>query len=312
MLWLALVIASAALAAVLLTRPGPYVYGLSLLATDPKVSYTAGGPYVGPDPVNNVVHNDPTMIVIGRDGLPWVNYTQFDLHVQNPVTIAQYGLRAYSRYVLHDHEADRADALRAGRWLLAHQHRNGEWIYTFPADPPGVRLKPPWASALAQGQAISLFERLYRLTGHHVYLSAALRAFQSLRQPVSRGGFLSCYRGNCRLPFLEEYVARKPVNVINGFMFVTIGLYDLASIAPHSGARQLYLECRRTIARALPSYNGPHGVAYYDQVSKQLAGQAYQAVYVYLLRALNQISPNAEFRHWASVWQSNMTHAPVY
>ena len=96
-------------------------------------------------------------------------------------------------------------------------------------------------------------------------------------------------RGNCRLPFLEEYPTPHPLYVLNGFMFTLLGLYDLASVAPRSEAHSLYLAGRRTLTAALPSYDRA-GVALYDLASTHIAPQSYQAVQLYLLRALSSLS----------------------
>ena len=275
-----------------------------LLATLPNVRYDATGPYVGPDATNL----DPPKVILGPGDVPVVLYPGVG-YQPNPVTVAQYGLTAYSRFLRDGRPADRHIAIRAADWLVSHQEADGRWLYRFNFRLPGGFVTAPWASALAQGQAMSVLERVYRLIHQRRYLNTAVNALASLQRPVPSGGLKRCFRGNCRLPFWEEYPTPHPSYVLNGFMFTLLGLRDLASVAPRSGARGLYLAGRRTLTAALPSYDRG-GVATYDLASTQIASQSYQAVHVYLLRALNSLQPSREYRHYANRWQADLSHAP--
>ena len=80
------------------------------------------------------------------------------------VSLAQYGLGCYERYVMDEGEAWLAAALRVGRYLVQHQDSDGSWLnhrpfkHTFP-------LKAPWPCGMAQGEAASLLVRLHLQTG---------------------------------------------------------------------------------------------------------------------------------------------------
>jgi len=299
-------LAVAAVLAFLLAACGSSVSPASrMLASLPRVRYEPAGPYVGPDATNI----DPPEIKLGPAGVPIVQYPGIG-YQQNPVTVAQYGLGAYSRFLHNRAPADRDIAVRAADWLVSHQQPDGRWLYRFNFKFPGGSMVAPWASALAQGQAMSLLERVYRLTDQRRYRNAAVKALAPLERPVSSGGLQRCFRGDCRLPFLEEYpTTSHPSYVLNGFMFTLLGVYDLASVAPLSGARGLYVAGRHTLTAALPSY-GRGGVATYDLASKLIASQGYQAIHVYLLRALNSLQPEAEYRYYANRWQADLSHAP--
>src|SRR5215210_4112652 len=146
---------------------------------------------------------------------------------------------------------------------------------------------------MAQGQAISVLERAYRITDDVRYRRAALRALPALEQDVKSGGLRRCFFGDCTKPFFEEYPSTPPSYVLNGFMFTLFGLYDLASIAPKSKALAMYEAGRRTLTTALPRYD-VDGLASYDlthlTVPKRepaIATQLYQGTHVYLLRVLD-------------------------
>ncbi len=116
---------------------------------------------------------------------------------------------------------------------------------------PRHHLTKYWSCAMAQGQAMSLLSRAYRLTRKQQYRSSALRALPALRVAVTKGGLRRCFFGNCARPFYEEYPTSPPSYVLNGFMFTLIGLYDLASIAPRSPALSMYQAGR---ARSPPRF----------------------------------------------------------
>jgi hypothetical protein len=227
----------------------------------------------------------------------------------NPALIAQYGLWAYGRYLSTRARGSRETVLRAATWLVTEQRRDGRWLYHFEDPYPGGNLEPPWSSALAQGQAMSLLERAYRLTGRRPFLAAAMRAMRPLERPVGDAGLRRCFRGDCRLPFFEEAPTPRPSLILNGFMFTLVGLYDLSTVAPSSSARNLYLAGRRTLEEALPAYNRD-GLATYDLLTHRVANAEYQAIHVYLLRALDSLVRDRRLAFYARLWRSHLGEAP--
>ncbi len=271
--------------------------------------YDPAGYYVGLfEEKSNIT---PPRIILGPQGVPLVKYGAQGYH-NNPVTAAQYGLWAYGRF-LHDHDArHRAIVLRVADWLVATQ-RHDRWFYDFNGDVSGVALHKPWTSAMAQGQAMSLLERAYRLTGDERYRTAALHGLVPLRITVDDGGLKRCFFGNCSLPFLEEAPTTPPSYILNGFMFTLVGLYDLASIAPKSEALPMYTAARRTLDVALPRYD-VDGLASYDLTHLTVRGDheptiatpSYQAVHIYLLRALDSIKHGSRLERYANRWEKGV------
>jgi heparosan-N-sulfate-glucuronate 5-epimerase len=273
--------------------------------------YNPAGLYVGPAADHSSV--SPPEVILGLDGVPLVRYPGIGYH-KNPVTIAQYGLWAYGAYLNHRDAQHRQIALHVADWLVTNQNKN-RWFYDFNYTIDGASLKKPWASAMAQGQAMSLLERAYRLTGDQRYRRTALRALVPLQANVNAGGLRRCFFGNCTRPFFEEYPSDPPSYVLNGFMFTLIGLYDLASIAPKSKARSTYSAGRATLVRALRRYD-IEGLASYDLTHVTVQGRTptvapstYQGIHVYLLRALDSLTPDARLRHYADRWEANAAHA---
>jgi len=276
-------------------------------------SYAPAGYYVGPrDARPNI---DSPGITLGKDGLPVVYYPDAG-YQRNPVTIEQYGLWAYDEYLSKKDAEHRRIVIRVANWLVSNQS-NGRWYYHFDYTIHGASLRKPWASAMAQGQAMSLLERAYRISGTRSYLRVAVQALRPLNVDVKDGGLRRCFFGDCARPFFEEYPTRPPTYVLNGFLFTLVGLYDLASIAPKSGARALYLRGRRTLVSALRRYD-INGVASYDLThitgagrTPAIATQDYQAIHVYLLHALDSLTPSKVMSRYAKRWRSNISRAPA-
>jgi hypothetical protein len=275
--------------------------------------YDPAGHYIGIYTASNLV---PPKSKLGPDGIPEVEYPTIG-YQKNPVTVEQYGLWAYGMTLYKpDDPSYRAVAVKMADWLIAHQGKDGSWRYAFPISFDGVSMKAGWASAMAQGQAMSLFERVYKLTGDETYKTAAIRALLPLKKTEAQGGLKICFLGNCALPWLEEYPSTPPSYVLNGFMYTMIGIYDLATIAPGSAAMHLYELCRKTLDVALPKYN-VHNLSAYDLTfitvksqKPQIPRQGYVWAHVNLLRALDSLQPDATYRRYADLWAKNVLRAP--
>ena len=245
---------------------------------------------------------------LDRRGVPIVEYSFGKAY--NPVTTAQYGLAQWT-IGRHYHDRKRIRiALRMADWLVRRQEqRTGKWLYRFDYQAPGAGLlHEPWASALAQGQAISLLRRAYHRTGDHAYLSAARRGVRPLREPVTQGGLLRRWQG---LPFYEEYPTRAhPTYVLNGFQQSLLGLHDLADVSP--GAQRLFSGGMSALAAALPQYDLGDGRSAYSLAHlnwpspRTPATASYHLSHVGMLRLLGDIQPDPVLRRYANQWKRGL------
>ncbi|MBS7530769.1 AGE family epimerase/isomerase [Hazenella sp. IB182353] len=90
------------------------------------------------------------------------------------------------------------------------------------------RFDPSWYSAMAQGQALSAFARLYELTEDAKYLEWADKTYNSLikmKKGTEGGIWVSRIDKNGYL-WLEEYPLEDPTMVLNGKIFAIAGIYD--------------------------------------------------------------------------------------
>jgi hypothetical protein len=186
----------------------------------------------------------------------------------HPVSQAQYGLQLAGSYFLDPKPAyvDRLVAYAehlTGEALVS----RGAWYfpYQFPFDLHGFGvdvMQPPWYSAMAQGQILSLFVATYRITGKRKYLEAARWTFNSFknghqglkeREPwvtsIDPGGYL----------WLEEY-AQDPATqdyTFNGHMFAAVGLHDYWQVTQDEEAAHLLQGAIATIKHFLPTMRQP-------------------------------------------------------
>jgi hypothetical protein len=283
---------------------GPSLGAIRTMLAGLPGRYEPAGRYVGP---SSALLEPKTVKRAG--GVPWVDYAGLGAR-PNPTVVAQFGLLAYGRWLRSHRPRDRAEVVRIADWLVRHQQRDGQWDYGFDFSWSGGRVSAQLGSSMAQGQAMSLLERAYRVTRRGVYLAAAVRALQPLEAPLTDGGLERCYRSSCRMRFFEEYPTRPPSDVLNGFMFTLVGLYDLASVAPGSRAMALYQAGRRTLHLVLPRYDS-HGIGRYCLSSPQIADRLHEALQIFLLRALNSLAPDHRLVFYADRWTVNLDQAPA-
>ena len=120
-----------------------------------------------------------------------------------------------------------AGAIGAGDHLLAEQHvggvHDGAWLHRVEM-PHTYELRPPWVSAMAQGEGASLLVRLYMATRDERYSEGARRALAAGRVPSRSGGASALLNGES---FPEEYPTEPPSFVLNGAIFALWGSFDV-------------------------------------------------------------------------------------
>ena len=161
------------------------------------------------------------------EGLPMRHYLTVGVQY-NPTRIAAYALAHFNRYERTRDEESKAAFFKAVEWFM--RAPDARWAYPF----PWLDLRPPWLSAMAQGEGISVLVRAWVLTHQQRYLTQAQRALEPLIQPIEAGGVRSSLDDG--RPFLEEYPTQTPDHVLNGFLYALIGLLDLARVVPSAVA----------------------------------------------------------------------------
>ncbi len=221
--------------------------------------------------------------------------------VYSPGNLAESGIRYVDGYVRTGDPAylDRA-VVRAKKLISLSRLSGGARYFPYKYDYARERLKAPWYSAYSQGFALSLFVRLYRVTGLQIWAERARETAMSFRRLGRVTRPWVAYVVNRRL-WLEEYPSATPTHVLNGFNFALFGLYDYERLTRDRTARDLLRGALRTIRSYGTTYRRPGGISYYDLVHRTRHAH-YHEIHTWQLRALADISGDSWYRSLAAAY----------
>ena len=207
---------------------------------------------------------------------------------------AERGLACYERWLEGDGEQWLDGARAAADVLVQYQTPSGAWLQVEPFWHTFV-LEPPWASALAQGQAASLLVRVFLETREDRYAEAALRALDPFAVPTSEGGVSASLGGHL---FPEEYPTQPPSFVLNGAILGLWGQRDVAVGLADSRVARAFEEGVDTLAANIHRWDTgcwslydlfPHRIA-------NVASPGYHAFHVTQLEATHLLAPRPEIQ----------------
>ena len=249
------------------------------------------------------------------NGVPRINYTTlFRGHPQvdqtrnygihyTPVTIAQYALALWSAYLQTGRDEHARAFLAQSDWLCRNRTFTAAgfslWLHEF--EFPIYRLTPPWASAMAQGQGISVLVRAYQLTGESSYREEAQRAFGAFQATIQECGVAIVEEDNGL--WLEEYPSEPPSHVLNGFIFALWGAFDLFRVTQYMPAYDVWMRGTSTLKRNLSRYERAWWSCY-DLAHRELAARDYHRLHVLQLQVLGELTGESDFTTMADRWES--------
>lgn len=224
---------------------------------------------------------------------PWLRAREQQLHVAS----AQWALGCYERYLKGEGDRWLAGAIGAAEHLVSDQRvggtLDGGWIHRF-AMPHTYRLRPPWLSAMAQGEGASILVRVHRETGDDRFAEAALRALKPMVAPVAEGG-LRAELGSG--PFFEEYPTDPPSLVLNGGIYALWGAYDVGVALGDRSAAAEFEAGVRALAEEIHRFDSGYWSLYdlYPHPLPNVASSAYHGLHITQLCAMQRIAPHPEF-----------------
>jgi len=170
---------------------------------------------------------------------------------------------------------------------------------------PKYGLEPPWASAMAQGECISLYLRVHQATGDRTLLDAAVAAHRFLAVDVADGGVRRLdAEGNV---WLEEYPSREPSLVLNGFVYALFGLYDLFRVTRDPAVEADVEACLRTLRANLHRFDAGYW-SLYDVQRAELVRWYYQKnVHVPQMAVLHRLTGESVFDEYRRRWEAQLT-----
>lgn len=251
-------------------------------------------------------------VVIHASGLPQVR--DGDKLYWNTVTLSHFGLTMYGRLIAGD-EAARAPFFTAVDKLLELQAPNGAFPYPS-RQHRQTTLPDGWVSAMAQGNALSVFARALQLKNDPRYRRAGELTFANLMTPVGEGGARTTMAALDpslgRYIFFPEYPGNPIDYTLNGYMYALLGVYDWSHSESTSQvqAAQAFKDGMRTLDKILPLHD-VEGYSTYDLAHLVLKIPPYVApdylgIHVHLLHALNSVSPSATLQTYERKWAAKI------
>jgi heparosan-N-sulfate-glucuronate 5-epimerase len=221
-----------------------------------------------------------------------------------PVDVAQLGLGSWQAAKVNPEW--RQTACNAARGLAAALDPEGRLWHRWPVRHT-YRLRSPWCSAMAQGQAVSLFLRVGLDEDDAGLVRAAGLASKTL---VAESSELVRMTGAG--PVLEEYPTEPASHVLNGWIFALWGLYDLACLGDTAAARSFDAGVNTLIER-LPLYDVAGGWSRYDLFPHPLthvASPFYHRLHVAQLEAMEILVDGNPFAATIRRWALNRMWSP--
>lgn len=183
-------------------------------------------------------------------------------------------------------------------------------LWPYRVQVPKYGRREPWYSALAQGQAASVFVRAWRQTGDETYADSALRSIAPLLRPGPTDILVETPAG----PILEEYgSAETPGHILNGWIFALWGVRDVSLALGDAGAAALTEASTACLASTLPRYDTGWWSRYslYPHAVPDLAKPFYHRLHVTQLEILHALTAVPVFRDTAVRWRSFDTRPRV-
>ena len=238
----------------------------------------------------------------------------------HPVAYAQYGITALQQYqqtgsalwldraVRHAEQLERIKVVRDGAWWFP---------YRFPWKYYARSLSAPWWSGMAQGEALSLFVRLFEETGDARWENAAHQTWKSMLQPHASGTAPWASLVIDGHLYSEEYATRDqpPLLVLNGHVFAAFGVWDYWRMTQDEQARRVFDGMATTVlARMMPIVRVENGISLYCVQENYCSAGGWQnanyhPIHAWQLDTLQRLTADARFGEWAALLRQDSSFA---
>ena len=255
--------------------------------------------------LNRSLGEDFSEYEFSREGIPLTRFHRKSDWRHNPITVCQYGLHHFNKYLTKQDERSKEIFLIQANWLVekAEQGANNSKVWYYRIDIPFYRISAPWVSGMAQGEALSVLLRAHQLMGKQKYLDTARAAWKIFHVSVQDGGVISYFPDN--RPIIEEYPSTELMTgVLNGFISAIFGVYDFAQYMDDRQADQFFLKLVDSLKHNLDCYDCGYW-SYYDQKPPiRLTSKAYHRFHIEQLKALYEITSDEIFKNYGDRWRS--------
>lgn len=226
----------------------------------------------------------------------------------NPVGISQIGLDYINKYYSTSNKLylDTAEQYANCLIKISKEYKGAIWFpYTFNFKLHDIEdqvMVAPWYSAMAQGQALSLFTRLYEETQNPIYSKNADKIFLSFF--ILKNGnnpYVVYYDKNHQL-WLEEYPMDEATNALNGFIFSIFGIYDYYRIHPDKPyVKNILVNSISTVYNNINDFEKKNEYSYYC-LKHKVQDRNYHYTHIYQLKVLYDITGENYFLKMADTF----------
>ena len=249
---------------------------------------------------------------LDKNGIPLVDYdklyennrwyfnnyknTEFGVHY-TPITIAQYGLGLFFHYNRTKDSNTGILIERCADWFVNNIKEKGLcgfWEHTWAE--PVYNIKPPWISAMAQGEAISLLLRAFQEFKKDEYFTTAEKAFNSFMDSDV------VYRDEHNDIWFEEYPTKPPSHVLNGFIFALFGIFDFYRVTKNKKSLKLWSEGIKTLEKNIERYDSGYWTRY-DLLFRRITSEAYHNIHINQVKVLYELTGVNKFYDTYIRWE---------
>ncbi|MEF8848306.1 MAG: D-glucuronyl C5-epimerase family protein [Candidatus Thermoplasmatota archaeon] len=219
-----------------------------------------------------------------------------------PVTIAQYGLGNYEKYLDTKDKKYYRRFLKQVEWLVDNiniENDLGVWehYYTLPFYEFN---RIPWVHGMGQSIAISVLLRAFQETKDEKYLNFAKKAFNVFDKKIKNNGVL--FRDEEENIWLEEYAILPPPHILNGFIFIVFGINEYYKVTKSKKSLTIFNKCLETIEKNIALYDTGYW-SKYNLLQDHPADDFYHDLHIKQLNALYRITKKDIFKFYAKKWK---------
>lgn len=240
---------------------------------------------------------------IDENGVPFIKMNNEKQY--SPVNIAQYGFILHADFLETNDEAlfnALKNCVTKLEELATIDDQYCIWWHNY--DEGKYNIKGPWASAMSQGEGMSLFLRFYQLTNEDKYLILAKKAFKFLTHDISEKS-VRVIDQNGDL-WLEEYPSKPSSFVLNGFIYAVFGVIDLYRVTHDQAVKNHLDDYLSTLEKNIHRFDCGYW-SYYDLLKKELVRYYYQKnVHAPQLEVLYLLTQKTVFRKYARKWRASV------
>jgi heparosan-N-sulfate-glucuronate 5-epimerase len=225
-------------------------------------------------------------------------------HGISATNVAQGALGWWERSI--DGELGAADRfIRGANALLARAERGaGSLLWRYEVAVPKYGRASGWYSAMAQGQAASVFVRAGELTGDVKWREAALGAVA----PFFTDSVLGLVRYGAAGPALEECPSEPSSTILNGWVYALWGLWDVAVGISDDVAAEMFSRSSSALEVMLPQFDTGWWTRYsLYPAYEDLATPFYHRIHVAQIDVMARLSGACAFAAAAERWDGYVT-----